>query len=191
MRNKILSAMVAAGMMMYGASAFAAATPTLASATITVHGNVNDSPCDITSGGVSGGNVDINYNEVSKHTITTTASHEHPFTIHLENCVLQDPGMSKLPKVTVSFKSNNKTDASTHSIMNAGNNVGVQITDNNSTTHTPINLASGTGVEVDFPALSSDSLDLKFSTSLIKFNNTSEVNSGSFTATATYTLTYS
>ncbi|EAB4413591.1 fimbrial protein [Salmonella enterica] len=197
MRNKILSAMVAAGMMMYGASAFAldAATstpgttaPTIASSTITVHGHVNDSPCDITGGG----NVDINYNQVSNKHISTTASYEHPFTIHLENCTFASG--TSTPKVSISFASSSGTDT-TGKIMMAGNTgVGVQISDNNAgTTGTDhfVNFNSSTTSphEITFPAGSKE-MNLNFSTWLIQAGS-NPVTTGDFTATATYTLTYS
>ncbi|EHL2852852.1 type 1 fimbrial protein, partial [Salmonella enterica subsp. enterica serovar Hvittingfoss] len=155
---------------------------------ITVHGHVNDSPCDITSGGVSGGNVDINYNEVSKHTITTTASHEHQFTIHLENCVLPTASVGT-PKVSITFKST-KTLADMNHTMDADHGVGVQITDNNTSTHNLVDLSGTKPIEFSFPAQSSTSLDLKFATQLIQFNSQT-IDTGDFSATATYTLTYS
>lgn len=184
MRNKILSVMIAAGMMAYGASAFGVpAAPAIATSTVTIHGHVNDSPCEITGGG----NVDINYNEVSNKHITATPSHEHPFTIHLENCTFASSETA--PKVSVLFATANMLDSAS-TAMDAGSGVGVQITDNNSTTHNPINLKSGSAIEVNFPDKGSKTLDLNFSTWLVQFASDT-VTPGNFSATATYTLTYS
>ncbi|MHC2121647.1 fimbrial protein [Salmonella enterica subsp. enterica serovar Typhimurium] len=195
MRNKILSAMVAAGMMMYGASAFAldAATstpgttaPTIASSTITVHGHVNDSPCDITGGG----NVDINYNQVSNKHISTTPSYEHPFTIHLENCTFATG--STTPKVSVTFASNSGVDTTGKIMMAGSTGVGVQISDNNAGTTGAdhfVNFSTPTAHDINFPANSKE-MNLNFSTWLIQ-TGVSPVTTGDFSATATYTLTYS
>ncbi|EGF6523818.1 fimbrial protein [Salmonella enterica] len=194
MRNKILSAMVAAGMMMYGASAFAVDTvtptagttaPTIASSTITVHGHVNDSPCDITGGG----NVDINYNQVSNKHISKDPSYEHPFTIHLENCTFASG--TSTPKVSVTFASNSGVDTTGKIIMAGSTGVGVQISDNNAgaTTDHFVNFNSPVPHEISFPANSKE-MNLNFSTWLVQAG-TDAVKTGDFSATATYTLTYS
>lgn len=195
MRNKVLSVMISAGMMAYGASAFAisgdssstAAAPTIAASTVTIYGHVNDSPCDITGGG----NVDINYNEVSNKHITETPSHEHPFTIHLENCTFADAVST--PKVSIAFTSKNSLDT-TGKIMQAGSTgVGVQISDNNTDASASgvnfVDFKTPTAHEINFPAGGKE-MDLNFSTWLVKAG-TGEITPGDFQATATYTLTYS
>lgn len=183
--------MIAAGMMAYGASAFAAgdgvstaAAPTIAASTVTIYGHVNDSPCEITGGG----NVDINYNEVSNKHITATPSHEHPFTIHLENCTFASGAST--PKVSIAFTSKNSLD-STGKIMQAGSTgVGVQISDNNAgTTDKFVDFKTPTAHEINFPAGGTE-MNLNFSTWLVKASE-SEITPGDFQATATYTLTYS
>ncbi len=92
MRNKIILAMAAAGMM-YGASVFAAdTTPTagpFGSGKITFTGTITNSPCDIAPGDDA---ITVPFGQISYRKLNTAnaTTDSKPFTIHLQNCAF-DP----------------------------------------------------------------------------------------------------
>ncbi|EBV0765982.1 fimbrial protein [Salmonella enterica subsp. enterica serovar Kirkee] len=92
MRNKIILAMAAAGMM-YGASVFAAdTTPTagpFGSGKILFTGTITNSPCDIAPGDDA---ITVPFGQISYRKLNTAnaTTDSKPFTIHLQNCAF-DP----------------------------------------------------------------------------------------------------
>ncbi|EFT2382638.1 fimbrial protein, partial [Salmonella enterica] len=136
MRNKIILAMAAAGMM-YGASVFAAdTTPTagpFGSGKIIFTGTITNSPCDIAPGDDA---IAVQLGQISYRHLKNIddASDSKPFTIHLQNCAF-DPDdatsnpnpVGKMSKVTVSFSGN--ADSGNKGYVNTGNaqNVAVQL----------------------------------------------------------------
>ncbi|ECF5950739.1 fimbrial protein StdA, partial [Salmonella enterica subsp. diarizonae] len=90
MRNKIILAMAAAGMMC-ATSAFAADTPVdhsvgpFGSGKVTFTGTITNSPCDIAPGD---DNLTVNFGQISyrKLKLQNATSDAKPVTIHLQNC---------------------------------------------------------------------------------------------------------
>ncbi|WP_243273624.1 fimbrial protein, partial [Salmonella enterica] len=88
MRNKIILAMAAAGMM-YGASVFAAGTTPTAgpfgSGKITFTGTITNSPCDVAPGDDA---ITVPFGQISYRKLNTAdaTTDSKPFTIHLQNC---------------------------------------------------------------------------------------------------------
>ncbi|HAF5791986.1 TPA: fimbrial protein [Salmonella enterica] len=149
MRNKIILAMAAAGMMC-ATSAFAVASgdesgttpsPTFATAHITVTGTINNSPCDIKSGD---DNLIVDFGQFSNRHLQepdkpANAQYNKDFAIHLENCSFDNdsehPGGLKMSKVTVSFAPVGGGTIPTNGVFpnssdsNMAKNVGVQFLD--------------------------------------------------------------
>ncbi len=94
MRNKIILAMAAAGMM-YGASVFAAdTTPTagpFGSGKILFTGTITNPPCDIAPGDDA---ITVPFGQISYRKLNTAdaTTESKPFTIHLQNCAF-DPNI--------------------------------------------------------------------------------------------------
>ncbi|HFD9223218.1 TPA: fimbrial protein [Salmonella enterica] len=89
MRNKIILAMAAAGMMC-ATSAFAADTPDhsvgpFGSGKVTFTGTITNSPCDIAPGD---DNLTVNFGQISYRKLKplNATSDAKPVTIHLQNC---------------------------------------------------------------------------------------------------------
>ncbi len=111
MRNKIILAMAAAGMM-YGASVYAVDPPTagpFGSGKILFTGTITNSPCDIAPGDDA---ITVPFGQISYRKLNTTdaTTESKPFTIHLQNCAFDTDNASpnpnpvgKMSKVTVSF----------------------------------------------------------------------------------------
>ncbi|EDR7525725.1 fimbrial protein [Salmonella enterica subsp. enterica serovar Oranienburg] len=148
MRNKIILAMAAAGMMC-ATSAFAgtdggdgpstSTTPTLATAHITVTGTINNSPCDIKSGD---DNLIVDFGQFSNRHLQESgkpadARYNKNFAIHLENCSFDSDGHDGflMSKVTVSFAPVGGGTIPTNGVFpnssdsNMAKNVGVQFLD--------------------------------------------------------------
>lgn len=91
MRNKIILAMAAAGMM-YGASVYAVDPPTagpFGSGKILFTGTITNSPCDIAPGDDA---ITVPFGQISYRKLNTAdaTTESKPFTIHLQNCAF-DP----------------------------------------------------------------------------------------------------
>lgn len=186
--------MMAAGMMMYGASAFAADSVPNASfgqGTIIFDGTITNAPCDITGGG----NSTVHFGSVSMKNVNGTESHPQPFSINLSNCTLTGakPGnpATDITKATVAFSVGGTGSLVTadHTVIHAGGNtdVGIKIKNNannkflkldgtTSTTDNDITLITGSGSQA-----------LNFTAYLVSDGT---VVPGDFTAAATYTLAY-
>ncbi|EHC9694260.1 fimbrial protein, partial [Salmonella enterica subsp. diarizonae] len=136
MRNKIILAMAAAGMM-YGASVFAADTaPTsgpFGSGKIIFTGTITNSPCDIAPGDDA---ITVPFGQISyrKLNAADATTESKPFTIHLQNCAF-DPDdatsnpnkVGKMSKVTVSFSGGANVAKKAYTTSGSALHVGVQL----------------------------------------------------------------
>lgn len=191
MRNKIILAMAAAGMM-YGASVFAADTaPTsgpFGSGKIIFTGTITNSPCDIAPGddaiAVQLGQISYRHLKAADET-----SDSKPFTIHLQNCAF-DPDdaatdknpVSKMSKVTVSFSGNADSGNKGYTNIGTAQNVAVQLL--KSDNHTI--LAPNT--DADAQQLQTGNNELNFFARVVAL--TADVTPGSIESSVTYTLKY-
>ncbi|ECJ3618952.1 TPA: fimbrial protein [Salmonella enterica subsp. enterica serovar Newport] len=195
MRNKIILAMAAAGMM-YGASVFAAdTTPTagpFGSGKILFTGTITNSPCDIAPGDDA---ITVQFGQISYRKLNTVnaTTESKPFTIHLQNCAF-DPDdattnknpVGKMSKVTVSFSGSGDTTHHAYISTGSAQHVGVQLLKNdNSTLIEPNSTASDT---TDAQQLQTGNNELKFFARLIAL--ATDVTPGDVDASVTYTLKY-
>ncbi|ENG8267687.1 fimbrial protein [Salmonella enterica] len=194
MRNKIILAMAAAGMMC-ATSAFADDTPppTLASGRIIVTGTINNSPCDIADGDP----ITVDFGQFSnKHLQAANqpanAKYNKNFAIHLENCSFDtDPTTHepKMSKVAVSFSVGGGVVAPDNGIFpNSQNpgmaqNVGVQFLDNKGQV---INITNKNTQQ-----LAKGSNQINLTAQLVNMGAEGSVTPGPINIPLTYTLTYS
>ncbi|EBH2783958.1 fimbrial protein [Salmonella enterica] len=194
MRNKIILAMAAAGMM-YGASVFAAdATPTagpFGSGKIIFTGTITNSPCDIAPGDDA---ITVPFGQISyrKLNAADATTESKPFTIHLQNCAF-DPDdatsnpnkVGKMSKVTVSFSGGSNVAKKAYTTSGSAQHVGVQLLKSDNSTiiepNTPM-------PDADAQQLQAGNNELNFYARLIALDN--GVTPGDFTASVTYTLKY-
>lgn len=193
MRNKIILAMAAAGMM-YGASVFAAdTTPTsgpFGSGKILFTGTITNSPCDIAPGDDA---ITVPFGQISYRKLNTAdaTTDSKPFTIHLQNCAF-DPNETtiagsagKMSKVTVSFSGTADTSGKAYVSTGRAQHVGVQLLKSDNTTiiepNTPM-------PDTDAQQLQAGNNELNFFARLIALDN--GVTSGDVNASVTYTLKY-
>ncbi len=194
MRNKIILAMAAAGMM-YGASVFAAdATPTagpFGSGKIIFTGTITNSPCDIAPGDDA---ITVPFGQISyrKLNAVDATTESKPFTIHLQNCAF-DPDdatsnpnkVGKMSKVTVSFSGGSNVAKKAYTTSGSAQHVGVQLLKSDNSTiiepNTPM-------PDADAQQLQAGNNELNFYARLIALDN--GVTPGDFTASVTYTLKY-
>lgn len=143
MRNKIILAMAAAGMM-YGASVYAVDPPTagpFGSGKITFTGTITNSPCDIAPGDDA---ITVPFGQISYRKLNTAdaTTDSKPFTIHLQNCAFDpnDTGTNpagsagKMSKVTVSFSGAANTSKNAYTNSGSAQHVGVQLLKSDNTT---------------------------------------------------------
>ncbi|EAN4944545.1 fimbrial protein [Salmonella enterica] len=192
MRNKIILAMAAAGMM-YGASVYAVdppATGPFGSGKIIFTGTITNSPCDIAPGddAITVPFGQISYRKLSAENATTDSK---PFTIHLQNCAF-DPNdttvagsAGKMSKVTVSFSGTGDITHKAYISTGSAEHVGVQLLKSDNTTiiepNTPM-------PDADAQQLQAGNNELKFFARLIAL--TDAVTPGDVDASVTYTLKY-
>ncbi|EDM1756845.1 TPA: fimbrial protein [Salmonella enterica] len=194
MRNKIILAMAAAGMM-YGASVFAAdTTPTagpFGSGKIIFTGTITNSPCDIAPGDDA---ITVPFGQISYRKLNTAdaTTDSKPFTIHLQNCAF-DPDdatsnpnkVGKMSKVTVSFSGGSNVAKKAYTTSGSAQHVGVQLLKSDNSTiiepNTPM-------PDADAQQLQAGNNELNFYARLIALDN--GVTPGDFTASVTYTLKY-
>ncbi|ECC5184330.1 fimbrial protein [Salmonella enterica] len=194
MRNKIILAMAAAGMM-YGASVFAAdTTPTagpFGSGKIIFTGTITNSPCDIAPGDDA---ITVPFGQISYRKLNTAdaITDSKPFTIHLQNCAF-DPDdatsnpnkVGKMSKVTVSFSGGSNVAKKAYTTSGSAQHVGVQLLKSDNSTiiepNTPM-------PDADAQQLQAGNNELNFYARLIALDN--GVTPGDFTASVTYTLKY-
>ncbi|HGJ4477094.1 TPA: fimbrial protein [Salmonella enterica subsp. diarizonae] len=195
MRNKIILAMAAAGMM-YGASVFAADTaPTsgpFGSGKIIFTGTITNSPCDIAPGddAITVPFGQISYRKLNAADATTDSK---PFTIHLQNCAFDpnDAGSNpagsagKMSKVTVSFSGGANVAKKAYTTSGSALHVGVQLLKSDNSTIIDPNTPMPDG---DAQQLQAGNNELNFYARLIALDN--GVTPGDFTASVTYTLKY-
>ncbi|EAA7242816.1 fimbrial protein [Salmonella enterica subsp. salamae] len=192
MRNKIILAMAAAGMM-YGASVYAVdppATGPFGSGKIIFTGTITNSPCDIAPGddAITVPFGQISYRKLNAENATTDSK---PFTIHLQNCAF-DPNdttvagsAGKMSKVTVSFSGTGDITHKAYISTGSAEHVGVQLLKSDNTTiiepNTPM-------PDADAQQLQAGNNELKFFARLIALTNA--VTPGDVDASVTYTLKY-
>ncbi|HFV9934394.1 TPA: fimbrial protein [Salmonella enterica subsp. enterica serovar Bovismorbificans] len=191
MRNKILSAMVAAGMMMYGASAFAIetlpASVTGGTGTINFTGTIQNGACDIQTPDLT-----VNFGQVSAHSVKKNAtSHPKNFSIQLSDCQLTGITNATISKVSVVFNDAHHSGADKKIIATTGEtHVGIKIKSDTSGQFLDVmNAVDETATDNDIPVTGTNPL-LNFTAYLTQAGDTT-VAPGDFSATATYTLTYS
>ncbi|ECP6586901.1 fimbrial protein [Salmonella enterica] len=192
MRNKIILAMAAAGMM-YGASVYAIDPPTaglFGSGKILFTGIITNSPCDIAPGDDA---ITVPFGQISYRKLNTAnaTTESKPFTIHLQNCAF-DPNTSetagsagKMSKVTVSFSGAANTSKKAYTTSGIAQHVGVQLLKSDNATIIEPNTPMPDG---DAQQLQAGNNELNFFARLIALDN--GVTSGDFTASVTYTLKY-
>ncbi|ELE8187849.1 fimbrial protein [Salmonella enterica] len=193
MRNKIILAMAAAGMM-YGASVFAADTTLTAgsfgSGKILFTGTITNSPCDIAPGDDA---ITVPFGQISYRKLNTAdaTTDSKPFTIHLQNCAF-DPNETtiagsagKMSKVTVSFSGIADTSGKAYVSTGRAQHVGVQLLKSDNTTiiepNTPM-------PNTDAQQLQVGNNELNFFARLIAL--TDAATPGDVNASVTYTLKY-
>ncbi|EAV1413264.1 fimbrial protein [Salmonella enterica] len=195
MRNKIILAMAAAGMM-YGASVFAADTaPTsgpFGSGKIIFTGTITNSPCDIAPGDDA---ITVPFGQISYRKLNTAdaTTDSKPFTIHLQNCAFDpnDAGSNpagsagKMSKVTVSFSGGANVAKKAYTTSGSALHVGVQLLKSDNSTIIDPNTPMPDG---DAQQLQAGNNELNFYARLIALDN--GVTPGDFTASVTYTLKY-
>ncbi|HHX3380357.1 TPA: fimbrial protein [Salmonella enterica] len=194
MRNKIILAMAAAGMM-YGASVYAVDPPTagpFGSGKITFTGTITNSPCDIAPGDDA---ITVPFGQISYRKLNTAdaTTDSKPFTIHLQNCAFDPNGTGtnpagsagKMSKVTVSFSGAANTSKNAYTNSGSAQHVGVQLLKSDNTTiiepNTPM-------PDSDAQQLQAGNNELNFFARLIALDN--GVTPGDFNASVTYTLKY-
>ncbi|EOZ4486220.1 fimbrial protein [Salmonella enterica subsp. diarizonae] len=195
MRNKIILAMAAAGMI-YGASVFAAdTTPTagsFGSGKIIFTGTITNSPCDIAPGDDA---ITVPFGQISyrKLNAADATTESKPFTIHLQNCAFDpnDAGSNpagsagKMSKVTVSFSGGANVAKKAYTTSGSALHVGVQLLKSDNSTIIDPNTPMPDG---DAQQLQAGNNELNFYARLIALDN--GVTPGDFTASVTYTLKY-
>ncbi|EKR1803756.1 fimbrial protein [Salmonella enterica subsp. enterica serovar Dublin] len=192
MRNKIILAMAAAGMM-YGASVYAVDPPTagpFGSGKILFTGTITNSPCDIAPGDDA---ITVPFGQISyrKLNAADATTNSKPFTIHLQNCAF-DPNSpdvtgsaGKMSKVTVSFSGSGDTTHKAYISTGSAQHVGVQLLKNDNSTiiepNTPM-------PDTDAQQLKAGNNELNFFARLIAL--TGAATPGDVNASVTYTLKY-
>ncbi|HBZ6149491.1 TPA: fimbrial protein [Salmonella enterica] len=192
MRNKIILAMAAAGMM-YGASVYAVDPPTagpFGSGKILFTGTITNSPCDIAPGDDA---ITVPFGQISYRKLNTAdaTTESKPFTIHLQNCAF-DPNETtiagsagKMSKVTVSFSGTADTSGKAYVSTGRAQHVGVQLLKSDNTTiiepNTPM-------PDTDAQQLQVGNNELNFFARLIAL--TDAATPGDVNASVTYTLKY-
>ncbi|EAM3255577.1 fimbrial protein [Salmonella enterica] len=193
MRNKIILAMAAAGMM-YSASVFAAdTTPTagpFGSGKILFTGTITNSPCDIAPGDDA---ITVPFGQISYRKLNTAnaTTDSKPFTIHLQNCAF-DPNETtiagsagKMSKVTVSFSGTADTSGKAYVSTGSAQHVGVQLLKGDNTSLITPNTPMPDG---DAQQLQAGNNELNFFARLIAL--TDAATPGDVNASVTYTLKY-
>ncbi|WP_183063358.1 fimbrial protein [Salmonella enterica] len=192
MRNKIILAMAAAGMM-YGASVYAVDPPTagpFGSGKITFTGTITNSPCDIAPGDDA---ITVPFGQISYRKLNTAnaTTDSKPFTIHLQNCAF-DPNETtiagsagKMSKVTVSFSGTADTSGKAYVSTGSAQHVGVQLLKGDNTSLITPNTPMPDG---DAQQLQAGNNELNFFARLIAL--TDAATPGDVNASVTYTLKY-
>lgn len=188
MRNKILSAMVAAGMMMYGASAFAVSNPPTAiaggSGKVNFTAVIQNGACDIK---IPEQAVDFGQIAVKNIKSAPSPSISKDFSIQLDDCSLESNGHDPFSKVQVAFTGTHAHSDTTLSGQ-GDTDVGVQIAKKGSTSYVKFDGSAPTDNFNIFAGTPGPRLD--FTAYLVQEDAGASVKAGTFSATATYTLTY-
>ncbi|EJD4030465.1 fimbrial protein [Salmonella enterica] len=202
MRNKLLPTMVAAGMMMYGVSAFAAdplPSDSFGKGTINFDGTITNAPCDITGGGDSA----VHFGSIASKNVTATESHPQPFSIRLSNCTLTGAGAgasgsnpsvaTDITKATVTFSLGGTGSLGTGGdVLHASGDTNVGIKVKNDTSGKFLKLDGTHTTDNNIPLITSaSSQSLNFTAYLVSdAASDGAVKPGDFSASAVYTLAY-
>ncbi len=203
MRTKsIVTISVAAAVMIYGASAFAAVDKNFGTGTVTFRGTILDAPCDIATGDDK---LDVDFGEISykslKKADTPDDAHAKNFTIRLQNCDFDKPGSGLghendnpkglMSKVMVSFSGGQTTgDKKVFLSTNPDNpSLGVQLTNTKGDIITPHVPADYTG-ENEIQLRAGVINELTYTAKLINVGTEGSVIPGHFTIPVNYTLKY-
>lgn len=192
--------MVAAGMMMYGVSAFAAdplPSDSFGKGTINFDGTITNAPCDITGGGDSA----VHFGSIASKNVTATESHPQPFSIRLSNCTLTGAGTpgsnsqaaTDITKATVTFSLGGTGSLGTGGdVLHASGDTNVGIKVKNDTSGKFLKLDGTHTTDNDIPLITSaSSQSLNFTAYLVSdFASGGAVKPGDFSASAVYTLAY-
>ncbi|HIB1392489.1 TPA: fimbrial protein [Salmonella enterica subsp. enterica serovar Muenchen] len=197
MRNKIILAMAAAGMM-YGVSAFADNTvPTsgpFGTGVVTFRGTITNAPCDIA---VGDDKLDVDFGQISYKNLKTPDiaddAHAKSFTIHLQNCEFDawpqgsaghDNSPGQASKVQVVFSGNPA--GGSHKAFIATNNVslGVQLQDAASAIIDPAD-TNPSPIQ-----LQGQNTSLIYTAKLMNVGAEGSVKPGAFSIPVNYTLKY-
>ncbi|ECH6755888.1 TPA: fimbrial protein [Salmonella enterica] len=202
MRNKIILAMAAAGMM-YGASAFAAVDHTagpFGQGKVTFTGTITNSPCDIQTGDED---MTVKFGQISYRSLkgdhAADTADAQPVTIHLLNCAFDandgngdTESAGQMSKVHVNFTGNTasvSTDVAYPNPSGSGmaGGVGVQLLDSKMSVLTPSKLASeGTTPQ----QLQPGDNQIQLFAQLINLGGADTVTPGNINIPLNYTLTY-
>ncbi|ECI3890480.1 fimbrial protein StdA [Salmonella enterica subsp. enterica] len=200
MRNKIILAMAAAGMMC-ATSAFAADTPDhsvgpFGSGKVTFTGIITNSPCDIAPGD---DNLTVNFGQISYRKLKSqnATSDAKPVTIHLQNCSFDKDTSTSNPNtvgamsmVSVAFKGTaDSTDTAYANTPGEGmaTGVGVQLLDSDLHPLKP-SVLSSTGTTPQ--QLQTGDNQINLFAQLINLGGEDSIKPGSINTALNYTLTY-
>ncbi|EIU8530691.1 fimbrial protein [Salmonella enterica subsp. enterica serovar Oranienburg] len=198
MRNKIILAMAAAGMMC-ATSAFAAVDHTqgpFGSGKVTFTGTITNSPCDIAPGD---DDLTVKFGQISyrklKEANTADTQDVKPVTIHLQNCAFDAGGEGKpalMSQVVVTFTGNTAPQSGDVAYPNTGGNgmaggVGVQLLNSKMEKLSPATLAT-TGTTSQ--QLQNGDNQIQLFAQLINLGGADSVVPGNISIPLNYTLTY-
>ncbi len=201
MRNKIILAMAAAGMMC-ATSAFAAdgtvdqTQGPFGSGKVTFTGTITNSPCDIAPGD---DNLTVNFGQISyrklKNANTADTQDVKPVTIHLQNCSFDAAGSDDvipMSMVHVNFTGNTVPGATDVAYPNPtgpnmASGVGVQLLDSKMAVLSPSKLASN---GTDPQQLRDGDNQINLFAQLINLGGTDSIKAGEINIPLNYTLTY-
>ncbi|EIR4881191.1 fimbrial protein StdA [Salmonella enterica] len=202
MRTKsIVTISVAAAVMIYGASAFAA-DKNFGTGTVTFRGTILDAPCDIATGDDK---LDVDFGQVSYKSLKTANiaddAHAKNFTIRLQNCDFEKAGPEQqaanpgglMSKVMVSFSGTATGDKKAFLSTDLYNqSLGVQLTNAKG----DIIPSHAAAVPADFADESEIQLrtgginELTYTAKLINVGREGSVKPGAFAIPVNYTLKY-
>ncbi|EFP2800402.1 fimbrial protein [Salmonella enterica] len=203
MRNKIIITMAAAGIMMYGASAFAADTVDhtagpFGSGKVTFIGVITNSPCDIAPGD---DDLTVKFGQISYRKLeaahATDVADTKPVTIHLQNCsfdvAASSGGSEPMSMVHVNFTGTTTAGGGDIAYPNSiggsmATGVGVKLLASDGTTVLkPSELASkGTSLQ----KLATGDNQIQLFAQLVNLGDADTVKPGNINIPLTYTLTY-
>lgn len=198
MRNKILLAMVTAGAMMYGTSAFADGETVLSPSvfgkgTVTFTGTITEAPCDIQAGDE---NLSVPFGQVSYRALKAADAVDNAtaqqFTIHLQNCEFDADSSNtqgKLSRVQIAFSGTPAGSNKNAFISGTNPSLGVQLTGIDGNVITPKSAPDFTTAG-DPVQLQPGDTSLNYTAKLMNVGDADSVKPGAFSIPVNYTLKY-